>query len=1138
MKKNKKRILFALVSLLFPAGAMAQYTIYPIPHEQVAGTGTVSFTSDVELICEDGIDAATVSRAEQVLSDHGLKTGSVTSSLHTNIYIGINGSGGAADAKATALGLKRDVFSKQGKYDRHLLALTNAGSGRAEVVVLGETTDAAFYALASLEQMLDGGTSSLPCATLYDYADLKSRGIVEGYYGYPYSVSVKKDLMRFMMRYKMNTYLYGAKSDPYHSNYWQQAYPTTITEEQEKNGWLTQDMVKEIAQESHETKVNFIWAIHPGNNFVGSSSVISDIMGKFQKMYNLGVRQFGVFVDDVSIPSSDADMKTNADRVTGLQQAIEKKWNVAGTAAADTVRPLHFVPQIYCNNFASSTDQYNRFFKALSSTPSYVTIYTTGQGVWSVPNENDLAKPAAQLGRNVAWWWNYPCNDNADGQIYPMDMYSNFYDMPSVVSSCRAPSSLNNGMGVVSNPMQEGEVAKIPLFSVADMAWNVGAFNNSTSWEASFKAALPGNEAAQKAFRYLAPYLRYNDPSELSSLISSYKATKKPAQLVTLMGEIADNCAELLKLKDSEVEGEKLLYNDLSPWLLKLQAMSTAAKGMLENAADGGKGDERWTNYLAQLATVNGLSTEEAYKAYALEGMGNSISVSERPSQPSQLYLEPFVKYMTTNTLGNYFEQTAAPTKPQFMTNVSGVRGNVSGSTTLSVLTSKVVTLQKGQWVGVQLVSPTLLENLSVSDTLVARHSVVFSPDGKQWTRLTAAESKPEDYVRYVAVVNDNDAPAALKLTAKSLRLTIPATPIITAATVPDGEVYDSHAASYMYDGDYSTYTCIKKDIAKDDTYMVTLSKVQPVRRVRLVFNLTNSDYMDEGCVQASADGSTWTTLKVKGSSSTTFTLGHAKAFAYDDNTKYIDFDGEDTEAQYVRLLVTKQTSKKWMRLAEMEVNGDGTFTQPRCEDGLGLSYPQTYDADASTSTAYARKKGASGTLTYYFQNYQLLRGVTLYCDPATLTNMTLAYSRDLNEWTETEATLTSGVVHINFPADAHDMAAVRLTWKGSTPPAVYEVIENVDETEQPAVTSVERVTDGDAAAAALSCTVEAGRVVVKAPAGVAFVEVYALDGRKLLSVQAGGLSEVVLPAVHAAGGPLLVKASLSDGRSGAFKVR
>ena len=283
--------------------ADGRYSIYPIPQKIENGVGTTSFTSTVDVIAETGIDDATRARVKDVLREHGMTVNFVNQARSgvAAIWLGVNHSGQQADEKVTSLGLDRSLFTN-GRYDRHILNLSDE-SGVARLVILGENTDATFYGLASLEQMLDDGHGSMPCTTIYDYADIKSRGIVEGYYGYPYSVSVKKDLMRFMMRYKMNTYLYGAKSDPYHSEKWKDAYPISVTQTQETNGWLSQSMLRDVTAESHATKINFIWAIHPGNQFLGSNSVITDIMGKFSKMYDLGVRQFGVFVDDVSIPS-------------------------------------------------------------------------------------------------------------------------------------------------------------------------------------------------------------------------------------------------------------------------------------------------------------------------------------------------------------------------------------------------------------------------------------------------------------------------------------------------------------------------------------------------------------------------------------------------------------------------------------------------------------------------------------------------------------------------------------------------------------------------------------------------------------------------------------------------------------------
>jgi len=1137
---KKKNLFLALWSLLLPCTAWAQYTIYPIPHEQVVGTASVSFTPSVTLVAESGIDAATVNRAKQVLTDAGLQVteAAAASTTTSNVYLGIGCSGGVADARATALNLTRDVLSTANKYDRHVLALADAGSGQAEVVALGENTDATFFALASLEQILDGGTQNLTTATLYDYADQKSRGIVEGYYGYPYSVSVKKDLMRFMMRYKMNTYLYGAKSDPYHSESWKAAYPTSITATQEKNGWLTQDMIKEIAAESQETKVNFIWAIHPGNNFTGSSTVITDIMGKFEKMHALGVRQFGVFVDDVSVPSDEETMQLNADRLTQLQQAIEAKWNTADAAASDTVRPLHFVPQIYCRSFASSQTQHDNFFKALSSTPSYITIYTTGNGVWSVPNESDLSAPATPLGRNVAWWWNYPCNDNADGQLYPMDMYSNFYDMPAVNSSSKAPTSLDNGMGVVSNPMQEGEVAKTPLFSVADMAWNIGAFDVNASWEASFKAVLPENEAAQAAYRYLAPYLRYNDPSALGTLISTYKSKKEPAALSSLMDEIINNCNVLAGLKDSEIAGESLLYTDLAPWLLKLRAMAKVTKELLATASDTSSDDARWTAYLGELKAVDSLSTAEEYIAYALEGMGSGISISSRPSQPSNLRLLPFISYLQENALAGFIVQDTKQNKKGVVTNVSGASGRISGNLKLAAVFSTPVTLHKGEYIGLRLAQPTIVKEITAQDTLVTNYSVVISPDGKRWTRMTETSLTPDTYVRYAVVVNDSETPKTLTLSNKSLIVNLNEDVSIISATIPEGTGVNAtgYEKSKIYDGDYTTYACYEKDIAKNDAYKVTLSQSTPIHRVRLAFNTTNSDYMDQGRVEISKNDSTWTALKVLGTSTTTFNLSNAKIIDYDENTKLLDFEGTGEEAQYVRLLITSQTNKKWMRLAEIEVNGSGTVKQPRCEDALGISYDQITDADLATSTENAVKIGTEGTLTYYFQNLQLLDGVTFYCDPETMNGVTLSTTTDGSTWKSQSYDASTGVVRLTLTGDDRAVTALQFTWTGDKAPAVYELLENASTADAPVVSSIEQA-ETAAAVSALEVSLHSGRVSLSSAVGITQVEAYTPDGRCLMKQHTAGTSSLTLPIVRTAS-PIILRARLTNGEVQTYKLR
>lgn len=1126
-----KRTLFALAAtLLFPAFTQAQtpYTVYPVPQRQVVGSTVATYeTTHYEVIIEDGIDQATRNRLKQVLEEGGFDTTNFEDRIVTtptdgpcHIYIGVAGSNGAADQMATTLGLERSVFSQANKYDRHIVHFGNAADG-AVLLVLGENTDAAFYGLATVEQVLEQATAPAKTAvTFYDCADQANRGIVEGYYGYPYSAAVKEDLMRFMMRYKMNTYLYGAKSDPYHSNYWQQPYPTSITAEQEKNGWLTQDMVRDITSLSAATKVNFIWAIHPGNDFINSSSVISDIMGKYTSMYELGVRQFGVFVDDVGIPADEAQYKTNADRLTELQQAIEAKWNGPDAAATDTVRPLHFVPQVYCTNFESDATKRQKFFAALGETPSYITIYTTGYGVWSVPNNSDLSLTKNELGRSVAWWWNYPCNDNADGQIYPMDMYSNFYDLPSVDSNATLPSQLNNAMGIVCNPMQEGEVSKIPIFSVADYAWNNKGFNNQTSWEQSFHAILPDNAEAREAYKFLAPYLRYNDPEALQQLIEAYKGGGSAEELIALMQQIETNCSTLETLENGPYE---LLYNDLAPWLLKLHAMATSTRELLLSAEDESLDDSRWNTYVERMKTVETLQTAEEFKVYSLEGMGANVPTAVRISQPSERYLINFIDYLKKNALKGYFSHSEMTSSHTVFTNVEGVKANVTGTTSVYMTQSSACTLKHGQYLGIQLARPTLVSRITVADTLLANHSVVMSADGKSWQRITESPVTPEGYIRFVGVVNDGEAPVSLRMLANSIRISVPAQLKATSATLPSGDVWNGHNSSYLIDGDLTTFTCLNRNQQNGDTYTLRLNRKDKVKNVLLAVGTVNDDYMHTAQLQVSADGNTWKSLKVKGTDVTDFTMTLPEVKTYSDEVKTCLFDGEDQEALYVRLFIKSANTSKWLRLYEIQVNPDGSNDLPRCVDGYGITLPEVYDADPSTNSSTAM----GGQFTYNFYELQNLKEVVLYCDPSTTAQTALEVTSDGNEW-QTLGSLASGVAHVDLAA--HPKAsAIRLTWQGTDVPAIYEIVEVPDTENKPVVTEISQTPTASQSAPAVS--LQGNTLSLHAAQGIKSVTIYSPDGRTLLSRATGGIqqAQITMPH-HESLSALIVSLTLTDG--------
>lgn len=1039
MKQLLSSLLFAAV-LSGTGGAYAQtvYDIYPIPQRQVAGKGLVSFSKSVTVVCDAAIDAATRRRAEQVLKDAQLECTFATEAPATGavLYLGVNGSGEVADLRATALNLDRSVLSKTGKYDRHILSLSDR-NGSAEVVIIGENTDAAFFGLASLEQMLEKGTANIPKVTLYDYADQQSRGLVEGYYGYPYSVAVKKDLMRFMMRMKMNTYMYGAKSDVYHSQKWEAAYPATLTAQQVKNGLLTQNMIREIAATSQDTKVNFIWAIHPGNSFVEDANVVNRIMNKYSRMYDLGVRQFAVFVDDVGVPKSEADCKTNADHLTALQAAIDKKWNSQTAKPEDRVRPLHFVPQVYTLSWVGEADR-KRFYNALAKTPDKITIYITGWGVWSVPNSSDLDVVRKELQRPAAWWWNYPCNDNADGQVYPSDMYYNFFEMPAVANNAKMPKQLEHGLGIVSNPMQEGEISKTALFSVADYAWNNAAFDNMKSWNASFSRILSTPEQ-QHAYKTLIPYLRWNDAEDMQQAIARFKAghTDKLKQLVERLLPAAET---LVRLKDSAVENERLLYTDLAPWLLKLRTMLLVAGQMVE-VAESSQPEARWEEYVKQLDRIADLDVNTDFTAYALEGLGSGISVSQRQSQPSQKYFYPFMNYLRENGFGRQaFGKSAEPV--QAVSSVSGVSPRVVQQNGENYFNGAKVTLPAGAFVGLSFAEPFTPAEVRIDAALLSGFAVQWSEDGKQWNRMRSTTWPEGKKMKYVVLINDQTEAKALTLTRSNFCFVLPQLPTLTAVDVPTDEVGEATnnqlGKRALIDGDPSTFFAGKRNQMKDDRYVVHLQKPTDVKDVRIYFGTKNGDQLQAGTVEASVDGKVWKQLHVAGSVVRAGGLSQSKPYA--DEVRYIDFEGNVPEAKQVRLTVSSPIGNKWLRLYDMQVNVLHRAAQfaPGVTDGKGKAHPEVTDGKGYNVLTQA----GGGELRYEIRTLAELQAIEIYWNPAAWT----AEAKPELEWTADGATwqtigqLGTALTRV-AAAQMPEATALRVRWTGQQVPAIYQMV-------------------------------------------------------------------------------------------------
>ena len=1055
--KTLKRVLGCCLlgfALFFaPTSIWARvYDIYPQPQQEQSGQGVVSFTPSVTVVCDATVDAATKARAQQILQEAKLEVvfADAPRQGHSTLYLGVAGSDGVADRYAQSLQLKRDVLKRTGKYDRHIVHL-HAQEGKAEVVILGEHSDATFYGLASLEQILERGTQQLPAVTLFDYADQQSRGLVEGYYGYPYSLSVKKSLMRFMMRLKMNTYMYGAKSDLYHSAKWEEPYPKTLTKTDIEYGRMSQDMVKDLSKTSQATKVNFIWAIHPGNDFVGQPNVVTRIMKKFSSMYDLGVRQFAIFVDDVDVPTSEADCKTNAEHLTAVQKAIDAKWNKAGSAPEARVRPLHFVPQVYTLSWVGEADR-KRFFKALSAVPSDITIYTTGWGVWTVPNSRDLATMHTELGRPVAWWWNYPCNDNADEQIYTSDMYTNFMEMRAVDNNARLQKELKNGLGVVSNPMQQGMVSRIALFSVADYAWNNAKFDNMTSWKKAFKYAFPENTALREAYQALSPYLRWNDHEDMTKAVEQYKNGNRAA-FEKLLTHLQQNIEVVAQCKTSANEDEQLLYKEIEPWVLKLQTMVTAAQQFVEAQKQSSVNDG-WASFVQGAKNYASLETDKRFDAAALEGLGHDVNVSHRQANCSHKSFFPFLGMLQNTALGNHPFGEKLPFEVKTSASTVTAKGHLDAQHAYLVVNQQI--LQPKGYVAMSFATAFRPAEMHIDANLLQQWSVQVSEDGVNWTRLQSAILPKEMFVKHVAFYNNSETPQTLQLGEQNFSLKLPQHTLLKDVTAPTEVVGDGSkkGKAALIDGDIHTFFAGKKNQAYGDTYMVTLTKAVEVQDVRICFKATNGDELKGGKVEVSADGKKWQSLVVKGTSSTQ--SSPARRQKLDEDLYAVDFVAKHPiSAKYVRLVVTQPITNKWLRLSEILVNTQYFAQQfaPAVVDNQQNGQPQLVDGQGRTPL-----KNVSGNqVNYKIDDFFRPKSLSIYWDAASWEGAAPQLSIVENGNTIALAPLSTGVTQVDL-ANHPKATQLIVQWEGKNVPQIYQIQAVVDDHATTTLTSLRKL--------------------------------------------------------------------------------
>lgn len=423
-----------------------------------------------------------------------------------------------------------------------------------DVNIKASDEDMAFYAIVTIERLLEIDDKKLEKMTIKDYPSLKMRGMVEGYYGIPYSFQARMDTIEFGGKYKNNAYIYAPKDDPYHREKWFELYDDEKLEE-----------IGKLAKQGNKYKNYFVWTIAPFykkmidlDNFDES---MDKIIAKFEQLYSVGVRQFGVLGDDVGglDPSIPVMMMNKL-----------SKWK----KTKDDVRDFVYCPASYnlSQEFwdAREINAYEREF------PDDVHLFHTGRKVCAPISKKDLddyktKDSDGKVRKDPLFWLNFPVND----------IDSNYRKLHlgelSVVDR-----DVDNLYGALTNPMQEAYASLIALFGISDYAWNIEAFDSKLNHDAAIKVLEPNLFYDLKVIaRHMSNQddrgiYGLNESWDIKDLLIDFDNANFP-KIKEEFEIIISRCSHYLDFAEN-----KKLRCDLEPFVLNLKEKLEAANYLID----------------------------------------------------------------------------------------------------------------------------------------------------------------------------------------------------------------------------------------------------------------------------------------------------------------------------------------------------------------------------------------------------------------------------------------------------------------------------------------------------------------------------------------------------------------------------
>uniref|UniRef100_A0AAY4E1M5 Protein O-GlcNAcase n=1 Tax=Denticeps clupeoides TaxID=299321 RepID=A0AAY4E1M5_9TELE len=161
-------------------------------------------------------------------------------------------------------------------------------------------------------------------------------GVVEGFYGRPWTMEQRKELFRRQQKWGLNTYLYAPKDDYKHRMFWREMYSVEEAEQ-----------LMTLISAAKEHGIEFIYAISPGLDITFSNQKeVSTLKRKLDQVCHFGCKSFALLFDDIDHNMCPADKEVFSSFAHAQVSITNEVFQYLGEPET-----FLFCPTEYCGTF-------------------------------------------------------------------------------------------------------------------------------------------------------------------------------------------------------------------------------------------------------------------------------------------------------------------------------------------------------------------------------------------------------------------------------------------------------------------------------------------------------------------------------------------------------------------------------------------------------------------------------------------------------------------------------------------------------------------------------------------------------------------------------------------------------------------